>query len=311
MKKFLVNSIIFFFVVVALLVLGLILPNQNTPRTIDYALIKKHELINTEKRPKLILTGGSNVLFGFNSEIISQQTNKPVINHAIHAGYGLQYIIDDLLQQNITKGDTIILAPEYSHFIGNGRFGNEPLLFSLTAVPKNIKLIRLRQLINMSSFLPKFAFGRIKSFIYNLKSKQQPSASSSKKNYTEYSINAHGDHNTHWNLGKTAFDNYEFTGKIDNGALEMLQDFNARLKTIGATLIITFPSLTQSSYQLNATTIQKIHQRLLKNDFSIIGQPKDYVFENTLFYDTPYHLNGKGVLKRTHLLLEHLKSHHD
>ena len=103
----------------------------------------------------------------------------------------------------------------------------------------------------------------------------------------------------------------EFTGKIDNGALEMLQDFNARLKTIGATLIITFPSLTQSSYQLNATTIQKIHQRLLKNDFSIIGQPKDYVFENTLFYDTPYHLNGKGVLKRTHLLLEHLKSHHD
>ena len=311
MKKFLINSFIFFFVIVALIAIGVLLPNKNTSRSIDYALIKKHKLINSEKRPKLILTGGSNVLFGFNSEIISQRINKPVINHAIHAGYGLQYIIDDLLEQNIGQNDIIILAPEYSHFIGNSRFGKEPLLFSLTAIPENIKLLRPQQLLNMSSFLPKFAFGRIKSFVYNLKSKQTPSISSSKKNYTEYSINAHGDHNTHWGLEKTTFDNYEFTGQIDDGALEMLQDFHEKIKTVGATLIITFPSLTQSSYQLNADTINKIYEKLVKNDFPILGHPKDYVFENTLFYDTPYHLNGKGVLKRSHLLLDHLKSYYD
>lgn len=309
MKKFLVNSIYFFLVVIILLALGLVLPNTSNPKTIDYALIKKHELINTEKKSKVILTGGSNVLFGFNSDLLSQKLNKPVINHAIHAGYGLQYIIDDLLEQHISKGDIIILAPEYSHFIDDNRFGKEPLLFSLTAVPKNIRLIKTQQIINISSFLPKFAFGRIKSFFLNLKSK--PNNTAFKKNYTEYSINNHGDHFTHWDLTKIKFDNYEFKGEINFGALEMIKSFEKNIENKGAKLIITYPSLTQSSYLLNKSIINHINQKLVDCKFNIINKPEDSVFEDSLFYDTPYHLNGKGVLKRTHLLYEQLKYCYD
>ncbi len=310
MKKFLIQSIAFFFVCIALLFLGVLLPNKSHPKTVDYALIKKHELINATKSPKVILTGGSNVLFGFNSAILQEELQKPVINHAIHAGYGLQYVLDDILQLNISKGDTVILAPEYSHFIDKNRFGKEPLLFSLTAIPKNLKLLRFQQIINVLPYLPKFALSRMKSYAYTLKnsSTSKDTASKTQKNYTEYSINTHGDHDTHWNLSKTDFSNYTFYGTVDPGAIEMIENFEQQLQTRGAKLIVTYPSLMASSYQLNIEVINNIYNAIHNAKFDTLGTPLDYVFEDHLFYDTPYHLNGKGVDKRSHLILNQLHS---
>ena len=59
-------------------------------------LVKQDMLSRENRQPSIILVGGSNVAFGYNSKIISDSMNMDVINFGLHAGFGLKYIIDVL-----------------------------------------------------------------------------------------------------------------------------------------------------------------------------------------------------------------------
>src|SRR5688572_3873186 len=110
MKKFIKNVIVFFIGFILLLLTGILLPDNNPVQSNDYSIIDKHQLLQKKDPPRLILAGGSNVAFGFNSKRIADSLNINVINTAIHAGYGLKYIIDDL-KPFLKQGDIVILSP--------------------------------------------------------------------------------------------------------------------------------------------------------------------------------------------------------
>lgn len=308
MTKFLKNCLLFFVVLSMLIMVGLLLPNNSPERSIDYSLIKKHQLLEKTKAAKIILTGGSNVLFGFNSKLIADSLNKPVINHAIHAGYGMKYILDDIIPY-VKKNDIVVFSPEYSHFLEKNYLGKEPLLFSLTAVPKNIKKINLSQVLNVLSFIPKFSIDRVKSFMYYI---LKPDTGKSKKEnfYGEFSINEYGDNHTHWSKDKQSFKAYDFNLSTNDYAFEYLYKIQEVIEEKQAKLIVVFPSLCNSSYEINKKTIKHIDTKLKEFDINIIGKPTKFTYEDALHFDTPYHLNGKGVLKRTNQVIEiltHLK----
>ncbi len=306
MKHFIKHSVVFAVGVFLLVFIGLVLPNNNLVRTVDYSLLAKHDLLQQNKQPKVVLTGGSNVIFGFNSQILQDNLNYPVVNHAIHAGYGLKYIVEDVLQF-VRKGDIIVLSPEYSHFIGNNYYGKEPLLFSLTVKPSNLKLISLQQLASISEFIPQFSFNRIKSFIYN-KVKNSKQNINSKKNYTEFSINKFGDHYTHWDDKGVDLKFYNFNGEVNTEVIEFLNSINDQIENKGAKLIMSFPSLCKSTYEKNEKTIIAIERTLKKYaNFKILDTPKDHVYNDNLFYDTSYHLKGEGVMIRSKKLSFELK----
>lgn len=298
MNKFIYSCILFFSILILFFSIGLVLPNNSPSRSIDYSLIKKHKLLKNIKGNKLILTGGSNVLFGFNSKLISDHIKKPVINHAIHAGYGMKYILDDI-EPFINKGDILVFSPEYSHFIDRAYLGKEPLLFSLTAIPKNLNLISLGQLFNILPFLPKFSMDRIKSFIYYIIKKDISNSVTETKTYSEHAISSYGDNNTHWTKGKQQFDSYEFNGKINLKAFEYLEKFQERITQKGAQIIVVYPSLCETSFSLNSLVINQINKKFKEYKININGVPKDFSYSDELFFDTPYHLNGKGVQFRT------------
>ncbi len=306
MKHFIKHSVVFAVGVFLLVFIGLVLPNNNPVRTVDYSLLTKHNLLQQNKQPKVVLTGGSNVIFGFNSQILQDNLNYPVVNHAIHAGYGLKYIMEDVLQF-VNKGDVIVLSPEYSHFIGDNYYGKEPLLFSLTVKPSNLKLVSLQQVASVSEFIPQFSFDRIKSFAYN-KVKNQLRRTNSEKNYTEFSINKFGDHYTHWDDKSKDLKFYNFNGVVNVAVIEFLNSINSQIKRKGAKFFISFPSLCSSTYKKNKKTIIAIEKKLKKyGDFKILDTPKDHVYEDELFYDTSYHLNGDGVTIRSKKLASELK----
>ena len=306
MKHFIKHSVVFAIGVFLLVFIGLILPNNNPVRTVDYSLVAKHNLLKQIKQPKIVLTGGSNVIFGFNSRILQDNLNYPVVNHAIHAGYGLKYIVEDLLQY-VNKGDVIILSPEYSHFIGNNFYGKEPLLFSLTVKPSNLKLISLKQFASISEFIPQFSFDRIKSFIYN-KVKNSKQNINSGKNYTEFSINKFGDHYTHWDDKGVDLKFYNFNGEVNVEVIEFLNAINDQIENKGARLIISYPSLCKSTYEKNKKTIIEIENKLKKyGNFKILDTPQDHVYADEVFYDTSYHLTGDGVIVRSKKLVGELK----
>jgi len=292
-----------------IIVIGLLLPNNNPNRSIDYSIKKKHMLLDSIKSSKIILSGGSNVLFGYDSKLIADSLKTPTVNHAIHAGYGLKYILDDL-EPFINKGDIIILSPEYSHYLDNNYLGSEPLLFSLTAEPKNIRLLSIRQTLHVMPFVTKFSYDRMKSFIYNLTNK--PDLNSNNIDiYGEFAINKNGDNNQHWALNKMPFEVYEFNGDFNDIIIPFLENFKKNIENKGTTLYVAYPSLCQSSYQLNKSIIELIDNKLKKSELNVLGKPDDFVQNDSLFFDTPYHLNGVGVKKRSSQLITFLKEFND
>jgi hypothetical protein len=44
-----------------------------------------------------------------------------------------------------------------------------------------------------------------------------------------------------------------------------------------------------------------------KNNINILGHPNDFLFRQSLFYDTNYHLNDQGMTIRTKQMIELLK----
>jgi len=302
MKTFLKNSILFCLIVILIIGLGLVLPNNISPRSIDYSIITKHQQLKRIKKPKIILTGGSNVLFGYNSKIISDSLQLPVVNNAIHAGYGLKYILDDVLPF-ISERDIIILSPEYSHFFDDNMLGNEPLLFSLTAMPKNVKLLSINQWLHIVSYIPKFSFQRIKSFVYSL----LVNNSRTDDIYNEFSINQYGDNNAHWKFKKIDFLPYMFKGEFNYTTIKLLKEFQNKVKKKRAFFYIAYPSLCESSFKINKNRIELVKNKLETNSFFILGTPKDFMYHDDYFFDTPYHLNGKGVTKRSLKLIDLLK----
>ncbi len=305
MSKFLKSSIFFSLGLLIVISLGLILPNNQAQKSVDYSLLQKHQLLKKPQTNRLILTGGSNVLFGINSEILSDSLNKITINHAIHAGYGLKYILDDL-GRFIKNGDIIIVAPEYSHFLKNNYLGKEPLLFSLTVIPNNLSLISLEQFSAVAEYIPKYSMNRMKSYLSNvlLNTVTTPSKP---QNYTQYAVNTYGDHIAHWEKVAQPYNNYVFTGELNLNALEHLKSFEREVNRSGARLLLTFPSVTHEIYQLNKEKIQLIEKSFNTFDFAVIGVPKMFAYEKELFFDSPYHLNKNGAEKRSNQLSNELK----
>ncbi|SUG34647.1 Uncharacterised protein [Salmonella enterica subsp. arizonae] len=69
---------------------------------------KKEQISKDKKSNRIIFLAGSNGLFGLNSNIISNITEKNAINLAMHASLDISYY-RMLLEKNITDGDIVIL----------------------------------------------------------------------------------------------------------------------------------------------------------------------------------------------------------
>src|SRR5690349_143143 len=63
--------------------------------------------------PKILIIGGSNALFGFDSEILEKLLGEPVVNLAGHAGLALNFHANMALKHAKT-GDTVIMPLEFS-----------------------------------------------------------------------------------------------------------------------------------------------------------------------------------------------------
>ena len=90
--------------------------NYNKPhiysKTYYAALVDKVNLLEKNKNNrKIILIGGSNVAFGFNSKILEEEFPKyKVINFGLYAALGTKLMID-LSKEYINQGDLVFVIP--------------------------------------------------------------------------------------------------------------------------------------------------------------------------------------------------------
>jgi hypothetical protein len=300
MKKFLLQILTFGLLVLAVVVIGIIMPT--TPRaskSLLFAKVQKDSLLKNTEKPRIILIGGSNLSFGINSRLIKDSLALNPINTAIHASIGLQYMLNSTVS-HIQNGDIVIVAPEYSHFYGNSVYGGEELLRIVADVDLNdLKYLGENQLKSIGKYILKYSFSKFKPTEY-LNVEQSDI-------YGVNSFNDYGDVSGHWPLDSQKFSTFTITDNYNPETINLLKEFGHEVQTKGARLFITFPGLQESSFNKNILQIRRVENELNASQFNLLGTALRYKIPDTLMFNTPYHLSKNGVDYRTQLLIRDIK----
>lgn len=299
MRSFLFNILILIFITIIVLIFSLFfIPNKASQYNILGAIIDKHQILKNITSKKIILLGGSNVSFGINSELLKQKYKMPVINMSVHAGIGLEYMINDI-KSYIKKEDQIILMPEYENFYTDNFYGEMELISVIFDVePDSKHIIHKKQWVHLLKYLPTYSAKKIKNYIPSLLDRKSGIVDI----YHRESFNTYGDANIHWNLPNQIYlEAVKNNGEeqVNLEVISFLKDFKAFVNAKGAELIILPPVIDQQSYENQKLIVTKIAQKLNDNGISFATDPVNYRYDNSLFFNSYYHLNKTGVDKRT------------
>ena len=301
MKRFIQKVSVFSVMVGVILAAGILLPP--TPRakgSYFFSKIKKDKLLAEVKPPRLILMGGSGISFGINSRVIQEEMGLYPINTGIMGSLGLVFMMDCTLPY-IKASDIVIIAPEYANFYGDNAYGGEALAKMLLDVePSYFQKLRLKQWFNVIGFVPKTVATRFFPTEYiNVKEDKINSINS----YNEY-----GDIYTHWNLKPRAFVSLEdFPGEFNDTIISNLRIFERSIHERGGRMFITFPAFNHTSFSKCKSKIMRIEHQLEAAGFCLLGKAERYVFEDSMMFNSSYHLSKEGVDMRTGLLVDDLR----
>jgi len=302
MKKLFIKTLILCVLIFSSIITLIVLPlPKNNPNLVN---IDKHNLLANTRGQKIVLAGGSNLAFGIDSAKIERAMNMPVINMGFSANFGLPRIIADI-EPELKSGDILIIAAEYIHFSDywNG-IGEDPC--HLICSGSFIKHKRYKLLVSKNYSFPQNFIG----YLYGHKFKRifAPSAPDSPHTYTRDGFNKYGDYINHLSLESRPC---KPAAKINitnttNKYLHLYFNILKKIHKKGVTVLITYPSYEQESFDVSKDFIYYLDDEFRKN-LTVISKPQDYRFEQEYIYDgVVYHLNKTGREIRTQRLIKDL-----
>jgi hypothetical protein len=298
MKKFLIKSSLFTLGFIVVLVLSVFLPT--TPRaskSLLFAGQRKDKLLLQTETSRMIFVGGSNLSFGLDSKFIEEHLGLRVINTAVHANLGIKYMIENTIQY-VKEGDVVVLAAEYSHFYRNYDSVSEELLRTILDVDASkYELLSATQLVSLIPLLPKYALSKLKFTEYIGVTESDV--------YSVNSFNDYGDVDAHWQFKRRQFaPSGQISGELNDDVFRNLVIAQQQISRKGAILLVTFPAFQDISYENNIEQIERVSVAYKKYNFNVLGYPERYKIPNEMMFNSPYHLNRKGVEHRTQLFIE-------
>lgn len=89
--------------------------NFDSIRNMAELLAKKKAMLAACSVKKIVLLGGSSVLYGFNTDEIQRQLGKPTFNIGVNVGLGFQYLLDNV-EDSLKPGDHVVLPLEFNQY---------------------------------------------------------------------------------------------------------------------------------------------------------------------------------------------------
>jgi hypothetical protein len=281
------------------------------------AVLEKDRLIRTTPSPKIIMVGGSNLAFGTDSKLIQDSLGLNVINMGLYAKIGLRYMLAQVTPY-IQQGDIVLVVPEYDQFYGDYIEGDNTLNTAMLYTPTDRIPDFIRSYSIIDVILRPRAENARRSFL------RAAAAAVGKKGeffppdtnpvYNRHSFNQYGDAVAH--LTRKGKD----PDSIYVGALPPMKNFNpdaidvlnelydAAMKN-GARAYFMYPSYMDSAYVVNRDAIDSLTEKLREGmKMPIAGNPAEFVYPKTWFFDTRYHLNAEGRAMRTQVMIRRLKT---
>jgi hypothetical protein len=301
---------------------GMLISAKNLPWSPDALYIeawveRKRDVVSNAETPKILLVGGSGVLYGISAGKLTESLGRTVVNLGIHAALPLDFLLDEV-KRHASRGDMVILLLEYEYYNQDRSRLNDVSTKYLVACEPGF--------INRSSFAEKLRLalevpGSVATaFLWAGRQEIEMERERIRRETLEL-IDASGDRSLEDRKSLTPGQQSALAalqaGSLANPADEFLfpvpeiADFVRWAREEGIQVVAGLPcTINFSDYKraLSGGRIEGIQSMFDKLGVQVVGNPEDSFLPLFYFYDSAYHLNAKGVAKRTEHFLASLFS---
>ncbi|WP_241433154.1 hypothetical protein [Listeria cornellensis] len=247
--------------------------------------------------PKRLIVGGSDALYSFNTDLISEKTNVPTVNFGLNVGLGMGFILD-VARRNIKSGDEVILCLAYSLYF---KPSYDVFAYEYYRMLRKRELrhfswkqhgyyILLNLKLNIKYFMQKFKSGE--------EGEQRPLHFSESGSCLDADGSAFAARK---NIPLQFPDKFEKTASV-----LALEKFYDACTEKGITVYITYPSTLGFERYKDLNYLSDL-EKYVTGRYDVIGKPSDYFVPYENIYNSVYHVNSKGQEKRSMRFLEELQ----
>ncbi|MBU9911387.1 hypothetical protein KSW89_09305 [Prevotella copri] len=264
------------------------------------------KLADPRRKPTIVILGGSNAAFGYDTKLLNDSLEMPVFNAGLHAGMGMKFFLDDC-SQYLKKGDVLVFSPEYDQFYGNLNDGQSEMTDAFYLYHCHYPgEMSYKQIIGVIQNTPSYLRKKIEYNLFALANLKTDPV------YTLSSVNKYGDVTWHWyhTRAHSAPDGRGLdcgSGAFNESAFTYLVAKQNELKHKGVTIVMYPAAFEQDAFKGSVKSIEYISKRLRLAGFPYICAPRECSFPKNDFYDTNYHLNHQGALLHNKHLIKFLK----
>ena len=266
----------------------------------------KSSIAKSIKTPKLVIVSGSNAHFGISCKMIYTETGVPCVNGGTHAGLGIDYILSQA-RLWLKPGDLVLLPLEYELYQDWGIPNYISIDYTFSREPKYLFSI---DLLSKIRFIFGISLTRLQEGILGKLKAPQPLTIG----YQSETLNEYGDETRNTQAKMTEKEHQivntlkpiKTVNEPSSYAREKIINFIDWCKVNEIKVIATWSStvwfdifreLTQQCF------FKKIEQFYANLQIPLLGKPEDFMYDKSMFYDTSYHLNDRGVRYRTQQII--------
>ena len=265
--------------------------------------LKFARLYNNRNRDKIILIGGSNLGMGFNSaELSTRFSHYTVINYGQRFHYGIEFYLREI-KPWIKENDIIVLVPEYQLLLDG--YITDRQLNEIYFENLNTQKLTYNEIFHMLPYTLEYMKRRYK---FRNKTENDIKDHNKKSGFNEY-----GDLVCHWSMNPIRpLPIYDVPSsfQISNHTLREIESFVSYCKQKKISLITIPPAYAQSSFDISGKIIEWNKELFNKMGIPFQCSPEAFRFNDSLFFDTPYHLLREGATKKAMLLGEVIFNSH-
>ncbi|MBK9175592.1 MAG: hypothetical protein IPM46_04495 [Flavobacteriales bacterium] len=254
----------------------------------------KNERLRAIGSPKVVLVGGSNLSYGVDSEHLEKAFCRPVANMGLTALVGFRFAVNEVVGE-LGAGDVVIVALENSMFMRPDRF-EDALATVVDYRPASLTLIPWHQRPRMIVALGVLHVQSLRDHV--LESWKQGWGAPV---YRRRVFNAQGDLVNQLDEPGLAIappDPAEFdTLVVAEGFWPIADVLQREAQARGASVVFSWCPVAERVDQPEERA--ELRTAMLAHGLTVAGVPSDYVFPDSLFYDSWYHLHTEGRWLRT------------
>ncbi len=276
------------------------------------AVIDKQDRLDGLKSPKLIFSGGSNLVFSQDTAALGAALGRSPLNLGLHASIGLSWMLAQA-ESSLKAGDLAVVIPEYEQFLDTFE-GGGTISEVLLSDPRAFRHLRSwRQLRG----LPEAVLPRLETNLFWFLKKDRVLAEfSAPPWYRRSAFDQSGDVTAHLKkefaleyraareqaqaglaLGKPArWNSFPDEAK----AVAALRGLSARAEKAGAQTVLMFPCIPRPLYEANREALAGLESRLRRELGAMVRTSvSDCVLAPEAFFDSDYHLGPEARAANT------------